>query len=59
MEEARVVRGRMERFLALADSTLGAAGNKSVDAPQRWGDKEKWLVGKTSSCRRLVCAQRT
>ncbi|CBJ27917.1 Cysteinyl-tRNA Synthetase [Ectocarpus siliculosus] len=55
MEEASVVRGRLQRFLALADVTIGAARkNRPADTAVRWGKKEKWLVEETSTCRREV-----
>ncbi|CAN0020436.1 unnamed protein product, partial [Ectocarpus fasciculatus] len=55
MEEASVVRGRLQRFLALADVTIGAARkNRPADTAVRWGQKEKWLVEETSTCRREV-----
>ncbi|CAN0160193.1 unnamed protein product, partial [Hapterophycus canaliculatus] len=60
MQEASVVRGRLQRFLALADATIGAArrersaGAAAATAAARWGQKEKWLVEETSTCRREV-----
>lgn len=48
-----MVRGRLQRFLALADVTIGAARkNRPADTAVRWGKKEKWLVEETSTCRR-------
>lgn len=53
MEEARVLRGRLERFLALADSALDAERQHSaVDGPCRWGKQEKRLIKELSFCRR-------
>lgn len=51
MEEASVVRGRFQRFLALADAaSLG--GKKGRDPLRRWGEREKRLAAETSTCRR-------
>lgn len=50
-----MVRGRLQRFLALADATIGAARRErpaASAAALRWGQKEKWLVEETSTCRR-------
>lgn len=53
MEEASVVRARFQRFLALADATIRAARKgRPAGAAVRWGEKEKWLVEETSTCRR-------
>ncbi|CAM9588774.1 unnamed protein product, partial [Scytosiphon promiscuus] len=58
MQEASVVRGRLQRFLALADATIGAARRErpagAATAAVRWGQKEKWLAEETSTCRREV-----
>lgn len=52
MEEASVVRRRFQRFLALADATIGTGKNAAASTARRWGDKEKRLVEETSTCRR-------
>lgn len=54
MEEASVVRARLQRFVALADARVRAARKDRPPgtAALRWGEKEKWLVEETSNCRR-------
>lgn len=60
MEEARVLRGRLERFLALVDTALTEGPTAAaVEAYCRWGERERRLVKEISVCKRCVLAQET